>query len=208
MVSRARQLVEPFAKHVATGLPYVTVKIAMSLDGRICDSRGNARWISSEAARRETGRMRERVDAIMVGGETIRRDDPSLLSHGRPNPDLVRVVVSRSGRLPRDAQVFTDGAPNKTLVFDDARKALVELGKMGILHVLCEGGLKLATSLAEDGLVDSWCSVVSSCVVGSRPVRDKIVFHASDAASGVHFAGGDLLMHSYKAKEPRKSGQQ
>ena len=204
--SFARALVGPFAKHVATGLPYVTVKIAMSLDGKICDDRGDAKWISSEAARRETGCMREKVDAIMVGGETIRRDNPSLLSHGRPNPDLIRVVVSKSGKLPKNAQVFTDGAPNKTLVFDDARKALVELGRMGVLHVLCEGGLKLARALAEDGMVDSWCSVLSPCVIGSRSIRDKIVFHPSDAVCGPHFTGGDLMMHSYKAREFRKGG--
>ena len=66
----ASSLVAPFAKHVATGLPYVTVKIAMSLDGKICDDRGHAKWISSAEARRFTGGMRERVDAIMVGGET------------------------------------------------------------------------------------------------------------------------------------------
>ena len=165
----ARELVRPFAKHVATGLPYVTVKIAMSLDGKICDEWGNAKWISSEAARRETWRMRERVDAIMVGGETIRRDDPSLLSHGRPNPDLIRVVVSKSGKLPKNAQVFTDGK-GETLVFADARKALKELGRRGFLHVLCEGGLKLAVSLAEAGLVDEWITVLAPKVIGTKPI--------------------------------------
>ena len=202
----AHELIGPFAKHIATGLPYVTVKIAMSLDGKTCDDWGDAKWISSEAARRVTGRMRERVDAIMVGGETIRRDNPSLLSHGRPNTDLIRVVVSKSGKLPKGAQVFTDGAPNKTLVFDDARKALVELGKMGVLHVLCEGGLKLARCLAEGGMVDNWNSVLSPCVIGSRPIRDKIVFHPSDAVRDAHFTGGDLMMYSYKARDFWKGG--
>lgn len=171
---KAAKLVAPFAKHVLTGMPYVTVKIAMSLDGRICDDWGDAKWISSEAARRETGRMRERVDAIMVGGETVRRDNPSLLSHGKPNPDLIRVIVSRSGKLPKDAQVFIDGAPNETLVFDDARKAMIELGKMGVAHVLCEGGLKLATSLAEQGLVDEWVTVLAPKVIGSRRIGEAV----------------------------------
>ena len=168
-------LIRAFRKHVTTGLPFVTVKIAMSLDGRICDNWGDAKWISSENARRCTGRLREKVDAIMVGGETVRRDDPSLLSHGRRNDDLIRVVVSKSGRLPKKAQIFTDGAPNKTLVFDDARKALEELGAMGVMHVLCEGGLKLAVSLAEQGLVDEWISVVAPKVIGSRRVKDAVV---------------------------------
>ena len=172
-------LIAPFAKHVTTGMPFVTVKIAMSLDGRICDDWGEARWVSSEKARKETGRLRERVDAIMVGAETVRRDDPSLLSHGRRNDDLVRVVVSRSGRLPKKARVFTDGAPNRTLVFRDAKEALVELGRMGVMHVLCEGGLKLAVSLAEAGLVDEWITVLAPCVIGARHIADKTEFRGS-----------------------------
>lgn len=175
LLRTADWLIRAFRKHVTTGLPFVTVKIAMSLDGRICDNWGDAKWISSENARRCTGRLREKVDAIMVGGETVRRDDPSLLSHGRRNDDLIRVVVSKSGRLPKKAQIFTDGAPNKTLVFDDARKALEELGAMGVMHVLCEGGLKLAVSLAEQGLVDEWISVVAPKVIGSRRVKDAVV---------------------------------
>lgn len=175
LIRAADWLIRAFRKHVTTGLPFVTVKIAMSLDGRICDNWGDAKWISSENARRCTGRLREKVDAIMVGGETVRRDDPSLLSHGRRNDDLIRVVVSKSGRLPKNAQVFTDGAPNRTLVFDDARKALEELGAMGVMHVLCEGGLKLAVSLAEQGLVDEWISVVAPKVIGSRRVKDAVV---------------------------------
>lgn len=169
-----RDLIRRFRKHVTTGLPYVTVKLAMSLDGKICDDDGDARWISSAAARKRTGALREQVDAIMVGGETVRRDNPSLLSHGKRNDDLVRVIVSKSGKLPKTAQVFTDGAPNKTLVFDDAKKALVELGRMGLSHVLCEGGLKLAVSLAEAGLVDEWMTVLSPVVIGNRPIAKAI----------------------------------
>ena len=171
----ADDLICDFRKHVTTGLPYVIVKIAMSLDGKICDDFGNAKWISSADSRRLTGStLREINDAIMVGAETVRKDNPSLLSHGRRNNDLVRVIISKSGRLPKNAQVFTDGAPNKTLVFDDAAKAVRELGKMGIVSVLCEGGLKLARSLAEVGLVDQWITIVAPVVIGSRPIGKAI----------------------------------
>ena len=171
----ADDLICDFRKHVTTGLPYVIVKIAMSLDGKICDDFGNAKWISSADSRRLTGStLREINDAIMVGAETVRKDNPSLLSHGRRNDDLVRVVVSKSGKLPKNAKVFIDGAPNKTLVFDDAAKAVRELGKMGIVSVLCEGGLKLARSLAENGLVDQWVTIVAPVVIGSRPIGKAI----------------------------------
>ncbi len=171
----ADDLICDFRKHVLTGLPYVTVKIAMSLDGKICDDSGNAKWISSAGSRRATGgKLREIHDAIMVGAETVRKDNPSLLSHGKRNDDLIRVVVSKSGKLPKNAKVFIDGAPNKTLVFDDAKKALVELGKMGIVSVLCEGGLALARSLAEAGLVDEWLTVLAPVVIGSRSIVRSI----------------------------------
>ena len=186
---RCEELIREFKKHVTTGLPFVTVKLAMSLDGKICDDLGGARWISCRASRKITGRMRETVDAVMVGAETVRKDNPSLLSHGKRNDDLIRVVVTRSGKLPRMAQIFTDGAPNETMVFrvgrvigatkgpicaKDLKDVLRQLGKMGVMHVLCEGGLKLATSLAEAGLVDEWITVLSPVVIGSRPIDQAV----------------------------------
>ena len=179
VLQQAIDLIAPFAKHVTTRLPFVTVKLAMSLDGKICDDFGEAKWISSAASRRATGALRERVDAIMVGAETIRRDNPSLLSHGRRNDDLLRVVISKSGKLPKDAQVFTDGK-NATLVFKDPEEALVALGKLGCLHVLCEGGLKLARSLADQRLVDRWIGVTAPIVIGSRPLAEALRFEGED----------------------------
>ena len=173
IIAEAEELVADFAKHVTTGMPYVTVKIAMTLDGKICDFKGDAKWISSADARRRTGLLRERVDAIMVGAHTVRMDNPSLLSHGAENPDLIRVVVSRSGDLPRDAQIFTDGK-NRTLVFDDARGALEELGKMGVTSVLCEGGFELASYLALEGLVDRWIAVLAPKVIGKKPIGEAV----------------------------------
>lgn len=190
----ACELIAPFAKHVTTGLPYVTVKLAMSLDGRICDDEGQARWISSATSRAHTGRLRAEVDAILVGAETIRRDDPSLLCHQRRNDDLLRVVVSKSGRLPHDAQVFTDGK-NPTLVFRDAAEALRALGERGALHVLCEGGLKLATSLAEAGLVDEWLTVLAPCVIGHRPMAEALRL-GLDSVSCCDAAAGDVLVRA------------
>lgn len=179
-IKAARQLIAPFAKHITTGLPYVTVKLAMSLDGRISDVTGNAKWISSAVSRKLTGLMRESVDAIMVGAETVRKDNPSLLSHGKRNDDLVRVIISRSGILPKDAHVFTDGAPNETLVFSDAKTALEELGRRGFLHVLCEGGLTLARSLADAGLVDAWRLVTAPIVIGNEPMAKARRFELVD----------------------------
>ena len=169
----SRGLISGFRKHVMTGLPYVTVKLAMSLDGKICDDWGDSNWITCAASRDRTNILRSNVDAIMVGAETVRKDNPSLLARVYPNKDLIRVVISRSGKLPKKAQVFTDGkAP--TLVFDDAKKALKELGKMGVMSVLCEGGLKLARSLADAGLVDEWMTVMAPVYIGSKRISKAI----------------------------------
>lgn len=174
----ARELIAPFAKHVTTGLPFVTVKIAMSLDGRISDDYGDAKWVSSAWARRETGKLRERVDVIMVGAETVRKDNPSLLSHGRRNDDLFRAVVTRSGNLPPEAQVFTDTARERTTVFkvgvDGLRGVMRQLGERGFMHVLCEGGLELARSLAAEGLVDEWITVLAPKVIGHCHIASAV----------------------------------
>lgn len=172
--SASKVLIRHFAKLATTGLPFVTVKLAMSLDGRICDADGGAKWISSEAMRKRTGRMRETAGAVMVGAETVRKDDPSLLSHGKPNERLLRVIISRSGRLPRDARVFTDAARDRTLVFDSPSKALRELARRGVMHVVCEGGMSLAVSLARAGLVDEWITVLAPKVIGDKPVSQAV----------------------------------
>ena len=180
LVEWGSRMIAPFAKHVTTGLPFVTVKLAMSLDGKICDDYGNAKWISSAGSRRSVGWERARVDAIMVGAETVRKDNPSLLSHNKRNDDLIRVVVTRSGTIPKNAQIFTDGAPNETRVFrvgrdaKDLKDVLRQLGKTGVMHVFCEGGLKLARSLADAGLVDRWISITAPIVIGSRRLKDAL----------------------------------
>ena len=201
-------LISPFTKHVRTGLPYVTVKLAMSLDGKICDDFGNARWVSSAVSRKMTGKCRERVDAIMVGAETIRKDNPSLLSHGKKNDDLIRVVVTRSGKLPKNAQIFNDGAPNITNVFmvgkdaKDLKDVLRQLGRMGVMHVLCEGGLKLARSLADAGLVDEWITVLAPVVIGSRPIARALrgVMEIMDDDGDCSFVQDAFAFTNFKQK--------
>jgi diaminohydroxyphosphoribosylaminopyrimidine deaminase/5-amino-6-(5-phosphoribosylamino)uracil reductase len=110
----------------------------------------------------------------MVGAETVRADNPSLLSHGRRNDDLVRVVVSKCGRLPKDAQIFTDKR-NTTLIYRDPKEAIEKLGALGMTHVFCEGGLKLARSLAAAGLVDEWIAVIAPKVIGSSPIDEATI---------------------------------
>jgi diaminohydroxyphosphoribosylaminopyrimidine deaminase/5-amino-6-(5-phosphoribosylamino)uracil reductase len=192
----AERIIRPFAKHVLERMPFVTVKIAMSLDGRICDVDGESKWISSKAARKLTGAFRRRADAIMVGAETVRKDNPSLLPHDARNDDLLRVVVSRSGRLSKTAQIFTDGK-NPTRVFklakgESLRSVLETLAEEGVMWVFCEGGLALARSLAQEGLVDEWITVLAPTVIGTRPIAEKVDFKGGFAAAAP-VVGGDVI---------------
>ena len=146
MEAECLELIKPFTKWITTGIPYVIAKAGQSLDGRITRPAGESQWITSEAARTHGRRLRMKVDAIIVGAETIRRDNPKLnlrdgdAGQGKPQP--YRVIMTRSGVLPPDATVFTDEHRDRTLVMRglDFPEVLRELGARGVLSVLVEGG--------------------------------------------------------------------
>lgn len=129
----------------STGFPWVITKAGMSLDGRI-DSPPHRRWITSAASRREAMRLRSTVEAILVGGGTVRADDPSLtirgvkLPNGHPQP--WRAVWSRSGDIPKNCKLLTDTHRDRTIILKGMtlRTALKELAHRGISSVLIEGG--------------------------------------------------------------------
>jgi diaminohydroxyphosphoribosylaminopyrimidine deaminase/5-amino-6-(5-phosphoribosylamino)uracil reductase len=116
--AEAEDLNRAFIKFITKKKPYVILKAAVSLDGKIATASGDSKWISSEASRDLVHGLRTEVDGILVGGETVRKDDPSLTSHGKGrNP--VRIVLSRSGRLPKNSKIFDGTAP--CWVFKDIR---------------------------------------------------------------------------------------
>src|SRR6266403_2077555 len=95
---------EAFNKWIVTGKPFVIAKCGMSLDGRLTRPPGESRWITSAAARRHAHKLRSTVDAILVGANTIRADNPRLSVRGiRGKKQPLRVVLSRSGSLPKHA---------------------------------------------------------------------------------------------------------
>ena len=210
MICAAHSMLLPFIKVMKTGLPFVTVKLAMSLDGKICDDKGNARWVSSKLSRYKTARLRETADCVLVGAETIRRDNPSLLCHTKDNPDLYRVVITRSGNLPKDAQIFTDEAKDRTIVLrlkenETLRDAMKMLVAKGFHNVLCEGGLNLARGLADEGLVDRWMNVMCPIVIGSKPIEQALnfttVFQLRESAPLTH----DAILFAQTPRIPREA---
>jgi len=146
MEAECMEVIKTFTKWITTGIPYVIAKAGQSLDGRITRPPGESQWITSDAARGHALRIRSRVDAIIVGAETVRRDNPRLtlreanVSAGKVQP--WRVVMTRSGVLPMDAHLFTDEFRDRTVVLRglDFPDVLRELGNRGVTSVLVEGG--------------------------------------------------------------------
>lgn len=170
--AEAGALIEPFACWICDGRPFVTLKMAMTLDGRIADAAGDSKWISGEASRAEVQALRRRVDAVMVGAETVRRDDPGLLP--RPAKGRMPWRVVMGGDVPVAAGVLCDEAAARTLVrggdVDEVLRGLA--AEQDVMHVLCEGGGMLAGALLEAGLVDEFLFFVAPKLLGSdgRPV--------------------------------------
>src|SRR5207247_11275040 len=104
--AEARRLNAPYLKLLATGLPYVTAKWAMTLDGKIATRAGDSKWISNAASRRRVHELRGRTDAVIVGISTVLADDP-LLTARPPGPRTpLRIVLDRHGRLPLTSQLL------------------------------------------------------------------------------------------------------
>lgn len=113
--------------------PRVTLKLATSLDGRIATAAGESQWITSEGSRAEVQRLRAAHDAVLVGAETVRKDNPSLLARTEPAPakQPARVVVTTRLEIPPDAKMFADIATAPVIVFcvpraSPARHAIIE----------------------------------------------------------------------------------
>lgn len=145
-----------FNKWIATRMPWVIAKAGMSLDGRLTRPPGEGQWLTSEKSRAHAMRLRATVDAILIGAGTLRADDPRLTLRGVAGRQPWRVVLTRSGRLPRKAHVFTDAHKDRTLVFKNKslRAVLRELGRRDITSVLIEGGGEVLGAAFDAKLVD------------------------------------------------------
>lgn len=155
-------------KWITTGLPYVVAKAGLTLDGRINSPPGR-RWITSPAARRDVMRLRATMQAILVGGGTVRVDDPQLTVRGRQVKEQPwRAIWTRSGRLPAQAKVFTDTDKDRTIVFKNLplREALRELARRGAVRVLIEGGAGVLGEAFDRNLVDEVCFYLAPVLSG------------------------------------------
>ncbi len=137
------QINEAFNKWIVTDRPFVIAKCGMSLDGRLTRPAGESRWITGNSARLQAHQLRAEVDAILVGAQTVRADNPRLTVRGvRSTRQPWRVVLTRSGKLPQRAHLFSDKHASRTLIYRRKSLAAVlkNLGERGVTSVLIEGG--------------------------------------------------------------------
>lgn len=200
------RLNEAFNKWIVTGQPFVIAKCGMSLDGRLTRSPGEGRWLTSAASRRHARQLRAEVDAIMIGAETLRRDNPRLTTRGIPGAKQPwRVVISRSGQLPRSAHLFTDRSAERTLIYrrKNLGKILSDLGEKSVTSVLIEGGGDLLGQVFAARLVDKVQFYLAPIFTGG-PVRAVGGKGVAATADGAHLTdmqyeriGSDLCVTGY-----------
>jgi diaminohydroxyphosphoribosylaminopyrimidine deaminase / 5-amino-6-(5-phosphoribosylamino)uracil reductase len=210
LANEAAQLNEQFNKWITTGRPFVIAKCGMSLDGRLTRRVEEPRWLTSAAARRHAHILRSQVDAILIGAETLRQDDPRLTARGLAGAKQpFRIVVTRSSKLPRQAKVFTDRFRDRTLVFRNKPLDLVlaELGKREITSVLIEGGGEVLGQALDQRLIDKVQIYVAPLLTGGPVVAfaGKGCGSTAEAAKvkrvGFSKIGADVIVTGYPRYE-------
>ncbi len=221
----AASLNEAFTKFITCRTPFVILKAAVSLDGKIATRTGDARWISGEQSREHAHELRDQVDAIIAGIGTIRRDNPRLttrLPEGGRDP--IRVIVDGLGPLPLESQVFQAGAASRTwvAVAADAPAERVEtllgrgltvleaggfhgrirlehllkrLGEREVTSVMIEGGEGIFTSAVEEGIVDKFLLFVAPLLVGGKTAPSLL------AGAGVEEIGQALRLSRLRIEQ-------
>jgi diaminohydroxyphosphoribosylaminopyrimidine deaminase/5-amino-6-(5-phosphoribosylamino)uracil reductase len=190
-----RALNEAFIKFITRGLPFVILKLAASLDGKIATSSGDSRWISGEESRKIVHRLRNQVDAVLVGSGSVIADDPQLTCRIAGGRNPWRVILDRRLRISPSAQIFRLHDPEKTLVMISRRVAaarvhaleaqgakvlrlperngkivwsavLKTLGRQGIQSVMIEGGAATAASALKEKSVDKILFFYAPKIIG------------------------------------------
>lgn len=194
-----QRLNEAFCKYILKNQPFITLKAAATLDGKIATRAGDSKWISGETSRRFVHRLRDAVDGIVVGIGTILTDDPMLTARIKGGRDPYRIILDSRLRIPEEARVVND-SPSKTIVVTtelapqdkierlekkgarvfvidssqgkvNLKACLSRLAEMGMVHLLVEGGSQVNGSFLDQGLIDKLVLFLSPKLIGdSRAV--------------------------------------
>jgi diaminohydroxyphosphoribosylaminopyrimidine deaminase / 5-amino-6-(5-phosphoribosylamino)uracil reductase len=191
-----QSLNEVYFKYIQTGIPFVTLKFAQTLDGRIATSTGDSKWISSEPSLKWAHRLRSLHDSVLVGVGTVLKDDPQLTVRLMKGRNPVRIVVDSRLRIPLSSKILKDLESAPTIIaatsqadmekafalnvmgievltteedsegMVDLKELLQKLGKKNISSVLVEGGATTITSFIRQGLADKIVAIIAPKIVG------------------------------------------
>jgi diaminohydroxyphosphoribosylaminopyrimidine deaminase/5-amino-6-(5-phosphoribosylamino)uracil reductase len=189
-----QRLNEAFCKYILKKEPFVVLKVAATMDGKIATRNGGSKWISGEASRRFVHQLRDQVDGVLVGIGTVLRDDPLLTARKKEGSEPYRIVLDSRLKIPEEAKVFehspskvilatTESAPQekierlekrgvRVLIVDskegrvDLRSCLSKLGQIGIMTLLVEGGSRVNGSFLDEGLIDKFLLFLSPKLIG------------------------------------------
>jgi diaminohydroxyphosphoribosylaminopyrimidine deaminase/5-amino-6-(5-phosphoribosylamino)uracil reductase len=194
----ARALIAPWTKAVTTGIPYVSLKLALSLDGRIATRTGSSKWVTGPEARAKVHELRSRMDAVAVGIGTVVADDPRLTVREVEAPSPIRVVFDTKLRIPSSGRLVATARETSTWVITsvdaspaveqtlsdqgvevirvqpsaegriDVTAALRALAQRGIVSLMVEGGAELAGSVLAARLADELHAFVAPILLGPR----------------------------------------
>lgn len=192
---QCRALIESFSKYITQHVPFVLLKLAATLDGKIATASGDARWISGEESRKAVHRLRNEVDAILIGSGTVVADDPQLTCRIVRGRNPWRIVLDGRLSMPLSAQILRQKDPHKTIIATGSgtpaakRRAIEALGArilrmplsrrrvswppllrklaaMEIVSVMIEGGAEVAASALKEKIVDKIIIFYSPKILG------------------------------------------
>lgn len=186
---QAAASLQPYLHYRKTGMPYCVGKAAISIDGRTAAADRSSQWITSESARKDAHLLRAQSQAILVGANTARYDQPSLnVRNVFPMPPVqpLRVVLDSSGTVPHEGPLF-DQTIAKTVVFSsavpknplcevihvhkhDLRQVLKLLGERGVMQLMIEGGATILGSFLKASLIDQLVLYMGPCVLGEKGI--------------------------------------
>lgn len=196
--NEAQKLNEIFIKYSKTKIPFVVLKAAMSIDGKIATRTGDSKWITGKKARVYGREMRAKYDAILIGINTVLKDNPTLTSRIKNANDPIRIILDDRLRVPFNANVLKDSnaiiatsekykreksekikrkgvkiiIAGKRKV--DLKKLLKKLGSLGITSVLVEGGSEVGGAFTDAKLVDKFIFFLAPKIIGGRDAKPAI----------------------------------
>lgn len=165
-VTRGLEINRQWFHFMRTGRPYVTAKIAMTLDGRVAAADGTSKWITSEESRREVHQLRSQCQAVVVGTGTVLADNPLLTVRSGGSPQPMRVVVGQR-EIPADSLVLNDDAATVLVRERDPLAVLRILAQHEVNHVLLESGPTMTAAWLQAGVIDEVLLYIAPKILGA-----------------------------------------